>query len=124
MRQELEEYVHTCIICQQDKSDHHRQGGLLQPLPIPERPWASVSMDFISHLPMVQGYNRIMVIVDHFSKYATFVPTKLPCGAEMTAELFFKNVVKYWGIPMSIVSDRDSRFTGKFWNALFKLVGT
>ena len=71
MRQEVEEYVHTCIICQQDKSDHHRQGGLLQPLPIPERPWASVSMDFISHLPMVQGYNGIMVIVDLFSKYTT-----------------------------------------------------
>eukprot|EP00253_Pinus_taeda_P026665 PITA_26665 len=124
MREDMEEYVHTCIICQQDKSDNQRQGGLLQPLPIPKRPWMSVSMDFITQLPQVQGYNGIMVVVDRFSKYVVFVPTKIPCGAERTAELFFKNIVKYWGIPLSIVSDRDPRFTGRFWTTLFKLVGT
>lgn len=48
MREEVEEYVYKCIICQQDKSDTQRQGGLLQPLLIPERPWMSVSMDFIT----------------------------------------------------------------------------
>jgi len=64
MWEEMEEYVHTCIICQQDKSNTQRQGGLLQPLPIPERPWMSVSMDFIVQLPQVQGYNGIMVVVD------------------------------------------------------------
>lgn len=96
----------------------------MQPLPIPERPWISVSMDFITHLPQVQGYNGIMVVVDRFSKYVVFVPTKIPCGAERTAELFFKNIVKYWGMPLSIVSDRDPRFIGRFWTTLFKLVGT
>jgi len=65
-----------------------------------------------------------MVMVDRFSKYAIFVPTKMPCGAEWTAELFFKNIVKYWGMPLSIVSDRDPHFTGKFWTTLFKLVRT
>ena len=78
MREDVEEYVHMCIICQQDKSDTQRQGGLLQSLPIPERPWMSVSMDFITHLPQVQGYNGIMVVVDRFSKYVVFVPTKMP----------------------------------------------
>ena len=63
-------------------------------------------------------------MVDRFSKYAVFVPKKMPCGAERTAELFFKNIVKYWGMPLSIVSDRDPRFTGRFWTTLFKLVGT
>ena len=114
MREDVEEYVHTCIICQQDKLDTQRQGGLLQPLPIPERPWMSVSMDFITQLPQVQGYNGIMVMVDHFSKYVVFVPTKMHCGAERTVELFFKNIVKYWGMPLSIVSDRDPRFTSRF----------
>ena len=84
----------------------------------------SVSMDFIVQLPQVQGYNGIMVVVDRFSKYAVFVPTKIPCGAERTTEFFFKNVVKYWGMPLSIVCDRDTRFTGRFWTTLFKLVGT
>ena len=63
-------------------------------------------------------------MVDHFSKYAIFVPTRKPCGAEQTVDLFFKNIVKYWGMPLSIVSDRDLRFTGRFWTTLFKLVGT
>ena len=120
MREDVEEYVHTCIICQQDKSDNQRQGGLL----IPERPWMSVSMDFITQLPQLQGYNGIMVVVDRFSKYAVFVPTKMPCGAERTSELFFKNIVKYWGLPLSIMFDRDPRFIGRFWTTLFKLVET
>ena len=84
MREDVEEYVHTCIICHQDKLDNQRQGGLLQPLTIPERPWMSVLMDFITQLPQVQGYNGIMVVVDHFSKYVFFLPTKIPCGAEWT----------------------------------------
>lgn len=92
---DVEEYVHTCIICQQDKMDTQRQGGLLQRLSIPERPWMSVSMDFITQLPQIQGYNTIMVMVDCFSKYVFFVPTKMPCGAKRTVDLFFKNVVKY-----------------------------
>jgi len=50
-------------------------------------------------------YNDIMVVVDRFSMYVVFVPTKMPCGAEQTAELFFKNIVKYWGMPLSIMSD-------------------
>ena len=75
-------------------------------------------------MPQVDGYNGIMVVDDHFSKYVVFVPTKIPCGAEWTAELFFKNIVKYWGMPLSIALDRDPRFTSQFWTTLFKLVGT
>ena len=63
-------------------------------------------------------------MVDRFSKYDVFVPTKIPCGVKRTAELFFKNIVKYWGMSLSIVSDRDPRFTGRFWTTFFKLVGT
>ena len=63
-------------------------------------------------------------MVDHFSKYAVFIPTKIPCGDDKTVELFFKNIVKYSGMPLSIVSDRDQRFIGRFWTTLFKLVGT
>ncbi|KAL0285954.1 UNVERIFIED_CONTAM: Transposon Tf2-11 polyprotein [Sesamum angustifolium] len=53
MRDDVETYVRTCLICQQDKADHQKKAGLLQPLPIPKRPWESVSMDYISGLPKV-----------------------------------------------------------------------
>ena len=81
---------------------------------MPTRPWESVSLDFITHLPKVGEYDAILVIVDWFSKYATFVPTPKLCSDELTAQLFFKHVVKLWGIPASIISDRDGRFIGTF----------
>lgn len=64
-----------------------------------------------------------MVVVDQFSKYGVFIPAPKDCPAEEAARLFFKHVVKYWGVPKSIISDRDSRFTGRFWTELFRLMG-
>ena len=124
MRSDIEAYVKTCLVCQQDKIEQQVPAGLLQPLPIPERPWESVSMDFISALPKSDGCGSIMVVVDRFSKYGTFIPALRDCTAEQAAKLFFKHVVKYWGLPRSIVSDRDPRFTAKFWTELFKLMGS
>ncbi|CAH9133677.1 unnamed protein product [Cuscuta epithymum] len=124
MEQDMEAYVRTCLVCQQDKTEKRKEAGLLQPLPIPSRPWQSVSMDFISGFPKVGGMSTILVIVDRFSKYGVFVAAPDSCPAEVTAELFFKNVVKPFGLPEDIISDRDSRFTGRFWTALFKILGS
>jgi len=97
---------------------------LLQPLPIPERPWVSVSMDFIIGFPKVDGMNTIMVVVDRFTKYAVFVAAPTMCTAEVVVELFYRNVVKYFGVPSDIISDRDVRFMGRFWTTLFNMMGT
>lgn len=69
-------------------------------------------------LPKVGEYGSILVVVDRFYKYATFIPAPTYCSAEETAYLFLKYIVKYWGVPRNIVSDRDSRFTGRFWTEL------
>ena len=66
----------------------------------------------------------IMVVVDWFSKYAVFVATQKACKTEAIAELFFKHVVKYFGLPEDVVSDRDARFTGRFWTSLFNMMGS
>ncbi|TYK01597.1 reverse transcriptase [Cucumis melo var. makuwa] len=124
MRDDVMQYTKTCLICQQDKVEKVKVAGLLDPLPVPTRPWESVSMDFITHLPKVGDFEAILVIIDRFSKYATFIPTTKQCSAEMTAQLFFKHVVKLWGVPTSIVSDRDGRFIGSFWTELFSFLGT
>ena len=124
MRDDIMQYTKTCLICQQDKVEKAKVSGLLEPLPVPTRPWESVSLDFITHLPKVGEYDAILVIVDRFSKYATFVPTPKLCSAELTAQLFFKHVVKLWGILSSIISDRDGRFIGTFWTELFVFLGT
>ncbi|KAL4341343.1 hypothetical protein GQ457_08G022080 [Hibiscus cannabinus] len=95
MSRDVEAYVKTCLVCQQDKVEAGKPMGLLQPLPIPERPWESISMDFIIGLPKVDDFSSIMVVVDMFSKYATFIPASKVCPAEEAARLFLKHVVKY-----------------------------
>ncbi|KAL0554684.1 hypothetical protein IC582_008611 [Cucumis melo] len=124
MRDDVMQYTKTCLICQQDKVEKVKVAGLLDPLPVPTRPWESVSMNFITYLPKVGDFEAILVIIDRFSKYATFIPTTRQCSAEMTAQLFFKHVVKLWGVSTSIVSDRDGRFIGSFWTELFSFLRT
>lgn len=120
MREEIEEYVRTCLVFQQDKVAMKKQAELLEPLPIPERPWANVSMDIISALPKARKIGSIMVVVDNFSMYAA--PTN--CTVEETTRLFVLHIVKYWGIPENIVSDRGPHFTRRFWIEVFKPLGS
>ncbi|PHT91027.1 hypothetical protein T459_06140 [Capsicum annuum] len=124
MRDDIEVYVRTCLVCQQDKVEHKAPGGLLEPLPTAEKPWDSVTMDFITCLPNSEGCGTIMVVVDRFSKYATFSAATSNCKAKEAARLFLKDVVKLWGVPRHIISDRDPRFTGAFWKELFSLLGS
>ena len=70
--------------------ERKKSTGLLQSLPVPEKPWVSTSRDFISGLPKVNGMGSIMVVVDRFSKCAVFIPTPHACLADVAADLFYK----------------------------------
>ena len=98
---------------------------MLQPLPIPDRPWQSISMNFVFDLPRTRTRNDgIWTIVDTFSKQAHFIPVRKKINAEHMVKLFMHNIFKYHGLPTSIVSDRDPRMTSLFWRALFENTGT
>lgn len=124
IKQQVEEYVKQCQLCQQAKYENTLPAGLLQPLPIPSRPWSHITMDFITGMPKSDGFEVILVVVDRLTKYSHFIPLKHPYTAFTMANLFLDNVVKLHGVPLSIVSDRDAVFTSKFWKQLFKAVGT
>ena len=124
MKDDIEAYVETCHVCQVDKIECKKEADLSQPFPIPERTWLSLSMDFIFGFPKIDGKASIMVVVDRFSKYFVFIAAPRLCSSEIAADLFYKYVVKYLGVPADIVSDRDTRFTGRFWTTLFNLMGT
>ena len=124
MELDIELYVKTRLVCQKDKGLTQREVGLLQPLSIPDSPWISVSMDFITGVPKVKGMGSVFVVVDRFSKYVVLMATPSTCTVEVTADLFYKNVVKYFGLPEDIVSDRDSCFIDQFWTVLFGLLGS
>jgi transposase InsO family protein len=82
-------------------------------------------MDFVTKLPRTQrGNNTIWVIVDRLTKSAHFIPMNESISMHDMAELFTKNVIKLHGVPKSIVSDRDSRFTSRFWQTFNKSMGT
>ena len=124
MELDIELYVKTCLVCQQDKGLTQKEAGLLQPLHILKSPWISVSMDFITGMPKVKGMGSVCVVVDRFSKYAMFMVAPSTCTVEVVANLFYRNVVKYFDLPEDIMSDRDSRFIGWFWTVLFGLLGS
>ena len=95
--------------------------GLLQPLPILERPWQSISMDFITGFLKAHECKSIFFVN---LKVFIFLWQHRRHPAEEAAKLFFSHVVKHFGLPKDIVSDRDARFTGCFWVELFKLLGS
>jgi hypothetical protein len=99
--------------------------GLLQSLDVPGTRWETVSMDLITKLPeTTSGNDAIIVFVDKFSKMVHYAATTTTCTAVDVARIFFDTVVKLHGVPKHIISDRDPRFTSKFWKQLWNLLGT
>ena len=123
MKSDLKQHIKECGVCQQMKHETCKLAGLIQPLPIPIRPWAAVSMDFVSGLPTSQRLDIVMVVMDRLTKYVHFIGLSYPYFATKVAALFTQNVLKLHGMPASIVSDKDPMFTTKFWVELFKLQG-
>jgi transposase InsO family protein len=102
-----------------------KPGGLLQPLPIPAQPWDRVSFDFITGLPVSeQGFYSILVFVDWLTKYAYIYPCHSTISAEGFADFWYEIVFRNEGVSQEFLSDRDPRFTSKFWEEACKLIGT
>ena len=100
-----------------------KPGGLLEPLPTPASNWENISMDFIVQLPSTpRGSDAILVIGDKLSKMARFIPTTTNVSAPEVAQIFFREIFKCFGLPKVIVSDRDPKFTGRFWKELHPLL--
>ncbi|KAK3541726.1 hypothetical protein QTP86_002119 [Hemibagrus guttatus] len=121
--QDVERYVRSCSTCAQSRSSHQLPEGLLEPLPISQRPWSHISVDFLNDLPSSQGFTTVMVTIDRFSKACKLVPLKgLPTALE-TAITLFHHVFRNYGLPDNIVSDRGPQFTSRVWRAFCAKLG-
>jgi hypothetical protein len=118
---DISKYVARCMECQKVKDENRHPTGLLQPLTIPEWKWEMVTMDFITGLTRTgKLHDLIMVVVDKLTKDAHFIPLKTTHKATEVVDIFMKEVARLQGIPKTIVSDRDPKFTSNFWKGLFK----
>ena len=116
---DVAKYVASCHTCQLAKTGKHKSQGLLRPLSVPDRPWWSVSVDFITGLPSTnRGHDAILTITDRLTRLVHLVPTTTTCNAEEFAYLFKNHVISKHGCPADIVSDRGSVFSGKFWTTV------
>jgi Integrase zinc binding domain len=124
-RRDVKAFVVSCDSCQRNKSSTLKPAGLLQPLDIPERRWEHVTMDLITCLPKTKrGHDAILVFVDKLTKMTHFAATTSNASAQDVAQLFIDRVVCLHGVPHKIITDRDKRFTGQFFQAVCQALDT
>ncbi|GJZ16622.1 putative reverse transcriptase domain-containing protein [Tanacetum coccineum] len=124
MKKDIAEYVSKCLTCLKVKAEHQRPSGLLQQPEIPVWKWEGIAMDFVTKLPRTSsGHDTIWVIVDRLTKSAHFLPMREDYKMERLARLYLNEIVARHGVLILIISDRDSRFTSRFWQSMQEALG-
>ena len=124
MTQEVRQFVLDCPVCQVEKGSHLKPAGKLMPLEIPNRKWDHVVLDFVVGMPVQGEFDAICTVVDKATKMCHFIPCSEKISAKQVAKLYWQFVGKLHGVPSVLISDRDVRFTSKFWKELWRLLGT
>nr|GEZ94358.1 putative reverse transcriptase domain-containing protein [Tanacetum cinerariifolium] len=125
MKADIATYVSKCLTCAKVKAGHQKPSGLLQQPETHVWKWERITMDFIVGLPRtLSGHDSIWVIVDRLTKSAHFLPVKMIDSIEKLTQLYLKEIVCRHGVPISIISDSDSKFTSRFWRSLQEALGT
>ncbi|GJY08502.1 putative reverse transcriptase domain-containing protein [Tanacetum coccineum] len=125
MKAIITEYLGKCLTCSRVKAECQKPSGLLVQPEIPMWKWERITMDFITKLPKTSnGHDTIWVIIDLLTKSAHFIPTREIDSMETLTRLYIKEIVSQYGVPISIISDRDSHFTSRFWQSLQSAMGT
>ena len=126
MKLDIVDYIKGCTECQHHKVNNQPTRAALNPIyPKHEAmPFETVAIDFITKLPLSQGYDSILTVTDHdCTKVAIFILCNEEINAEQTAALYLRQVVTNFRLPSKIISDRDPQFASKFTWELCKLMG-
>ena len=123
MSNSLKDFVKSCARCERVKGDQTK-AALVQSFPVPEQPWADISVDFIMALPLTcREHSEILTFVDRLTKFVHLVPTTVHVDSRETARLYVDHVFAAHGLSKTIVCDRDPRFTSTFFNEVFNIIG-
>ncbi|KAI3815873.1 hypothetical protein L1987_15556 [Smallanthus sonchifolius] len=124
MKKDIALFVAKCLTCSKVKAEHQKPSGLLEQPEIPMWKWENLAMDFITKLPRTSsGHDSIWVIIDRLTKSAHFLPIREDYRVEKLARIYIDEIVSRHGIPLNIISDRDSRFASRFWQSLQSALG-
>jgi hypothetical protein len=124
MGRDLQEFCKTCEACSHAKGSTQKPMGKLHPLPIPVKPWDSIGMDFIGPFPESKGSNYLWVIICRMTSMVHLIPVHTKNTATDLSWIYRREIVRLHGLPSSIVSDRDSKFTSRWWRELHRMLGT
>ena len=125
LSKDVEKFCRSCGTCQAVKPSAQLLMGLLYTLPVPNQPWESIAMDLVGPFPpSPTGENFLWVIIDRFTSLVHPIPIKMSTDAAELAHRYIQEVVRLHGIAKSMVSDRDPRFTSKFWGEVNRILGT
>ncbi|GAA5980370.1 hypothetical protein JCM11641_001779 [Rhodosporidiobolus odoratus] len=128
MHKDVHDYVRSCEPCARSKSTTSKPYGLLHPLAVPSRPWATAGMDFVVGLPPVlwngEVVDFILSVTDFLSRAMVLIPLPSTASARDVATRYYNCVFRRSGVQESLVSDRDPKFTSDFWRSLHKQIGT
>nr|GFA00562.1 putative reverse transcriptase domain-containing protein [Tanacetum cinerariifolium] len=124
MKAIIAEYVGKCLTCSRVKTKCQKPSGLLIQPKIPIWKWERITMDFVTKLPRTSNrHDTIWVIIDHLTKSAPFIPTRETESMDTLTWLYIKEIISHYGVPISIILDRDNHFTSRFWQSLQKALG-
>jgi len=119
----IKQYVKNCHICQRTKVVRHAPYGLMKPNEAPDRPWKSISMDFIKDLPKWEGHDAILIVIDRLTKMAHFLPCTKEMNSRQLSELFMREIFRLHRLPKDIITDRGSIFTSDLGKETTKQLG-
>jgi hypothetical protein len=117
LRQGVKDFCERCVVCRRAKIRPHMV-ATLYPLHVPPRPWHTIGLDYLTHLPESNGFNNVLIVVVHLTRMAHFLPCTETITAEETATFYLWGVYRLHGLPRVLVSDRDPKFASGFWQTL------
>lgn len=123
MLADLQRFIRNCHQCRRADVPRDKTPGLLHPLPIPERPWQHVTMDYKSQPKDKHGFNNVFVVMDRLSKQSICTPCYKTATAENMASMYIQHIYRYYGAPVSIISDRGPQFVSHLWREFCRILG-
>ena len=121
MLRDVRRFVRNCDVCRRMKAWRDRRQGFLKPLPIPDRLWREISVDFVTELPQSDGCTNLIVITDRLGKGVILEPMRT-IEAKDVARIFLRTFYRQHGLPAAIVSDRGPQFVGTLWKRVYQLL--